>query len=94
MARPRKPAIDLPPHVHSVRAKGRAYYYLQIARGTKHETARVRLPNDPRDLEFWAMYRRLLNEPQPRTNPKSFEPLVEAYKSSPEFTSLRRVDQA
>ena len=88
VARPRKPAIDLPPHVHCVRAKGRAYYYLQIARGTSHETARVRLPDDPRDLEFWAMYRRLMNEPQPRIILKSFEPLVEAYKSSPEFASL------
>lgn len=34
MARPRKPTIELPPHVNVVRAKGRPYYYFHHGHGT------------------------------------------------------------
>ncbi len=88
MARPRKPTIDLPPHVNVVRVKGRAYYYLHSGRGTKNARMPVRLPDDPRSPEFWAACRQLTNAPQPTTNPKSFAHLIEAYTASPDFADL------
>jgi hypothetical protein len=63
MARPRKPTIELPPHVNVVRVKGRPYYYLHIGRGTNRAAKPVRLPDDPRDPSFWAAYRKAMNEP-------------------------------
>ena len=36
VARPRKPTIELPPHVNVVRVKGRPYYYFHPGRGTKN----------------------------------------------------------
>ena len=88
VARPRKPAIELPPYVNCVRVKGRPYYYLHVGRGTDRAAKPIRLPNDPRDPEFWATYRRLMGEPEPKANPKSFNHLIEAYKQSPEYTEL------
>ena len=70
MARPRKPTIELPPHVNVVRVKGRPYYYFHPGRGTKNARMSVRLPDDPRSPEFWATYRRLTNEPEPRHEPE------------------------
>ena len=88
MARPRKPTIELPPHVNVVRVKGRPYYYFHPGRGTKNTAKPVRLPDDPREPEFWAAYGRLTNDPTPRLNAKSFTSLIEAYRSSPEFGDL------
>jgi hypothetical protein len=88
MARPRKPTIKLPPHVNVVRAKGRPYYYFHPGRGTNEARKPVRLPDDPRSPEFWTAYRRLTNEPEPKTNPKSFEALITNYCNSPEYCDL------
>ena len=62
VARPRKPTIELPPHVNVVRVKGRPYYYFHPGRGTKNARKPIRLPDDPRSPEFWAAYRRLTND--------------------------------
>ena len=35
MARPRKPLLTLPPHVHRVVSRGREYFTFQKGRGTK-----------------------------------------------------------
>ena len=70
MARPRKPTIELPPHVNVVRVKGRPYYYFHPGRGTKNAGKPLRLPDDPRSPEFWAAYHRLTNAPEPRDEPK------------------------
>lgn len=88
MARPRRPTIELPPHVNVVRVKGRPYYYYHPGRGTKKAAKPVRLPDDPREPEFWAAYRKAAGEPEPRRNPKSFASLIEAYRASPEFEEL------
>ena len=88
VARPRKPAIELPPYVNCVRVKGRPYYYLHLGRGTKRAAKPIRLPDDRRDPEFWATYRRLMGEPEAKLNPKGFDHLIEAYKQSPEYAEL------
>jgi hypothetical protein len=88
VARPRKPAIELPPHVNCVRVKGRPYYYFHPGRGTKKAGKPIRLPNDPRQPEFWAAYRRCANEREPCANPKSFASLITDYRASPEFEEL------
>jgi integrase len=88
VARPRKPAIELPPYVNCVRVNGRPYYYLHLGRGTKRAAKPVRLPDDLRDPEFWTTYRRLMGEPEPRLSPKSFAHVIEAYKQSPEYAEL------
>lgn len=88
MARPRKPAIELPPYVHCVKVQGRPYYYYHPGRGTKAEGKRIRLPDDPRLPEFWDAYRNAAGTPEPRDHPKSFKSLVKSYRSSPEFAEL------
>jgi len=88
VARPRKPTIELPPHVNVVRVKGRRYYYLHSGRGTKNAKRPIRLPDDPRSEEFWAAYARLTNERATRVSAKSFTRLIEAYLKSPEFSDL------
>ena len=88
MVRPREPSIELPPFVNAVCVKGRPYYYYQPRRGTKRAAKAVRLPDDPRQPEFWAAYRRAAGEPEPKLNPRSFEHAIDAYKASPEFTGL------
>ena len=88
MPRPRRPAIELPAHVNVVRVKGRPYYYYHPGRGTKHAGKAVRLPDDPREPEFWAAYRNAAGEPEPRANPKSFANLITAYRESPEWEQL------
>ena len=85
---PEKLAIELPAYVNCVRVKGRPYYYYQPHRGTKHAAKAVRLPDDPRLPEFWTAYHKIAGEPEPKLNPRSFEHAIEAYKVSPEFTSL------
>jgi len=88
VARPRKPAIELPPYVNCVRVKGRSYYYCHAGRGTKSAKRPIRLPDDPRDPEFWVAYRRAMDQPEPQRPLNAFETLVEAYKAAPEWKQL------
>jgi integrase len=56
--------VKLPPHVKRVRNRlGREYYYLTLHRGTVREGQTIRLPDDPRDPEFWTEYARLVGLP-------------------------------
>jgi hypothetical protein len=66
LARPRKPAIELPPYVNVVRVKDRSYYYVHLGWGTKNARKPIRLPDDPRDPEFWVSYRRAMDQPKPQ----------------------------
>jgi integrase len=50
-------SIDLPSHVHKVKAGGREYFYYQANRGTAEEGDRIRLPDDPRTPEWWEAVR-------------------------------------
>ncbi len=93
MARPRKPTIELPPHVNAVRVKGRTYYYFHPGRGTRLAQKPVRLPDDPNRPDFWIAYRRLAAEPEPENNPNSFRSVILAYKASPEFRELAPTSQ-
>ena len=88
MARPRKPAIELPPYVNVVRVKGRPYYYCHIGRGTRNARKPIRLPDDPRSPEFWVAYRRAMDEPEPRRSANAIDALIEAYKAAPEWRQL------
>jgi integrase len=88
VARPRKPAIELPPYVQCVRVKGRPYYYLQIGRGTACARKRVRLPDDPRQTEFWTAYRQAMGQPESQRPTDSFETLIERFKAAPEWAQL------
>lgn len=93
VARPRKPAIELPPYVNCVRVKGRPYYYCHPGRGTPSAKKPVRLPDDPREPEFWTAYRRAMNEPEPARNKKCFDYLIDAYFDSPEYHDLAAATQ-
>lgn len=93
VARPRKPTIELPPHVNAVRVKGRPYYYYQPGRGTKNARKAVRLPDDPRQSEFWVAYRKAASVPEPRRSPNSVEVLIEVYKAAPEWKQLAESTQ-
>src|SRR5262245_22143826 len=88
MARPRKPTIELPPHVNVVHVKGLPYYYRHVGRGTNRAAKPVRLPDDPRDPAFWAAYRTAMNEPEPQRSANAVEALIEAYKQAPEWSQL------
>lgn len=93
MARPRKPAIELPPYVNCVRVKGRPYYYCHPGRGTPAAKKPVRLPDDPREPEFWSAYRRAMDQPEPAQNTKCFDYLIDAYFDSPEYHDLAAATQ-
>jgi hypothetical protein len=41
-------------HVQRVKSRGREYFYYQDGRGTQRVGVRIRLPDDPQSLEFWA----------------------------------------
>lgn len=88
MAPKKKATITLPPYVRCVRSRGREYFYLHVGRGSRDQQHPLRLPDDPRQPEFWEAYRRATKQPPPRLNPKSFEHAIEAYRMSPEFTDL------
>ena len=88
VARPRKLAIELPPYVNCVRVKGRAYYYCHPGRGTGAAKKPVRLPDDPREAEFWLAYRRAMDQPEPQKSKDGFETLIAAFKASPEWKQL------
>lgn len=94
VARPRKPTIELPPHVNVVRVKGRPYYYFHPGRGTKYSKRPVRLPDDPRSPEFWAVYRQAMNEPELRDSDNAVNALIAAYKAAPEWRQLADTTRA
>ena len=75
--------MDLPRHVHKVRARGRDYYYYHPGRGTKHAAKPVALPHDPHSPEFWKALETLTGEP---TNEQgTIADLIARYLDSPEF---------
>lgn len=88
VARPRKPAIELPPYVRCVRVKGRPYYYCHPGRGTPSAKPAVRLPDNPGEPQFWHAYRQAMDQPEPARNTKCFDYLIEAYLDSPEYGDL------
>jgi len=88
VARLRKPAIELPPYVNLVRVKGRPYYYCHPGRGTENAKKPIRLPDDPRDPEFWVAYRRAMDQPEPQRSLNAVQALIEAYKAAPEWKQL------
>jgi hypothetical protein len=86
--RPRKPVLGLPPHVHRVMARGKAYLYLHRSRGTSAASDRIRLPDDPNSPEFWQAYHSAMGDPQPKPKSNSVRRLIEAWKASPEWQQL------
>ena len=87
MARPRKPTITLPAHVHRVVSRGKEYFTYQQGRGTKHAGPRIKLPH-PADERFLAAVRQAAGPAHQRSAAGSFEALIEAYKESPEWGEL------
>lgn len=87
MARPRKPSIKLPPHVHRVVSRGKEYFTFQYARGTKRAGPRTKLPH-PADEDFLAAVRKAAGPLAHRPTTGSFEALIEAYRESPEWGEL------
>ena len=63
MSRPRIRRVQLPPHVHCTRSKGREYYFFHAFRGAKRAGPRVRLPGYPNNEDgtpnagWWTAYR-------------------------------------
>jgi integrase len=86
MARPRKPSITLPPHVHRVVSRGREYFTYQYARGTDHAGPRIKLPH-PTDDGFLSAVRKAAG-PSAAPAAGTFEALIEAYRKSPEWREL------
>lgn len=70
------PRVTLPRGVHRVKSRGRVYFYYQTGRGTADVGARIRLPDDPRTPEFWAMINKLEGIPE-RTD--TIGALIDAY---------------
>jgi len=87
MARPRKPSITLPPHVHRTVSRGKEYFTYQQGRGTKHAGPRIRLPH-PADEGFLAAVRQATGPEAARAAAGTFAALIEAYKESPEWREL------
>jgi hypothetical protein len=87
MARPRKPLLTLPPHVHRVVSRGREYFTFQKGRGTKNAGPRIKLPH-PADPEFFPTYYAITKEEPPSARPGSFDALIAAWQASPEWRSL------
>ncbi len=78
-------SLTLPPHVHMVRAGGREYFYYPPL--PRHEARRqsgrscqaVRAPRWQPNAEWWAAYRRLIDEPEPPHAPITFAHSSRAY---------------
>jgi hypothetical protein len=68
VARPRKARVELPPHVHAVKARGKDYYYFHAHRGTAQEGRRIKIPGSPLNAngsineDWWAACRELTGE--------------------------------
>jgi integrase len=87
MARPRKPTLKLPPHVHRTVARGREYFTFQQARGTKAAGPRIKLPH-PADEGFWVAYYSLARAEAPKAAAGTFAALLIEYRDSPEWRGL------
>jgi hypothetical protein len=81
-------AQKLPPHVRKVTVKGKSYFYYQRHRGTQAAGKQVRLPNDPDSPEFWAAYADLEQLPRPKPPTNTFNQLLAAWQSSPEWADM------
>ena len=85
---PRKPAINLPEHVHAVRAKGRTYTYYQPNRNAKVKGARIRIHGEPLSAEWWANYQLVTGTPRPKPKNGTFAAVMEEWHASPEWNEL------
>lgn len=81
------PTVRLPPHVHRVKARGKFYYYYHPQRRSGGTKA-VRLPDDPTSREFWNRYHELAELPPEPDDTGKFARVIEAYRCSPQFTTL------
>lgn len=87
---PRRPSkVELPPHVHCVRVKGKPYFYYQPGRNTANAAKAVRLPDNPADPDWWLAYRAAASLPEQQTSANAVSVLVKAYKESPEWNQLK-----
>ncbi len=89
--------IELPKFVRRIKTRGRYYYYYQEGRECKNkpEGQRVRIKAEPHEPEFWQIVARLNGEPPPQSAKGTFTALIEDYRKSPEYASLKpktRVD--
>ncbi len=69
------------PHINTVRAKGRTYYY--------HRRTGERLPDDPIEAALRAREINAGVTPSAVIVPGSFRDLVASYKGSPVYSSLK-----
>ncbi len=94
MARTKRARRDIPPNVHRVKSRGKAYYYFQPSRGYAGEKARLPLPGEPMNRdgtpndEWWAAYRKCMGEPAKVAKAGTFAALIEDYRASPEWREL------
>ena len=82
MARPRKPLLTLPAHVHRVVSRGREYFTYQKARSTKNAGPHVKLPH-PADPEFFPTYYAIAQEEPPAAAPGTFNALITVWQIKP-----------
>jgi len=68
------------PHINKVRSRGKVYYY--------HRPTRTRLPGRPGEPEFMAAYAAAEGRIPSDAKPGTLGSLIEAYRASPEFSSL------
>src|SRR5258705_6329357 len=89
MARPRKPIITLPPHVHRVVSRSKEYYSYHKGRGTKNAGPRIKLPH-PSDENFWPAYYAADKSAPPKPGAGTFEALIQEYRNekNPEWSAL------
>lgn len=88
--RPRTTGANLPKNVHAVRRGGKTYYYYHPGRSGKSAIKAVPLGTDSESPEFWHAIRRLSNAERASVRTDTFSALIVAYKSSPEWTRLRK----
>lgn len=79
---------SLPPGVHRVTSRGREYYYYQPGRNTARASGRIRLPDDPRDPEWWAAYAALARLPAPVVATNAVRKLADAWQRAPEWRQM------
>ncbi len=92
MARPRKPSMTLPEHVHRTVSRGKEYFTFQYGRGTKNAGPRIKLPH-PADEDFLAAVRKAAGPRAAKPTSGSFEALIQGYRDSPEWHELSKASQ-
>lgn len=90
MGRRRAVNVQLPEGVQTVRKSGKAYYYWAPKRSTKHAGERVALGSDPSDPRFWKALR---DAKGGLILDGSFDSLIDTFKTSPEWSRLRKATQ-